>query len=168
MSAIRIRLGALAVCAVALAGCTSSHHTAAAAKGVSSAADRAARGAEATAQAEPRRTTAKPAHPAPPGSKPASLDTVCQGISRNLALLTKIATSPSAAELDHSIAQLHDLADSAPTGIGADLEVIADFDQQLLTAVRAGKSPDGIRETPELTRALADETRWTARNCTTT
>lgn len=165
MSAIRIGLGTLAVCAVALAGCTSPHDTR---TGGLSAAKAPTAARVTTARADPTRTAAQTSRAAVPGAKPASLDTVCQGISRNLALLTKIATTPGASELDQGIAQLHDLADSAPNGIGYDLQVIADFDQNLLDAVRASQSPDGIRQTPELTSALANEARWTARNCTTT
>ena len=62
------------------------------------------------------------------------------------------------------IAKLRHLADTAPAEIQPDLTVIADFDQNVLDQIQAGRAPE-IKETPELTAALSHEATWAAAHC---
>lgn len=103
-----------------------------------------------------------------PSSAPPDVDAakrVCQAISINLGVLTKAASSPNDPSLDQGIAQLRQLRDVAPVDIKRDLQVIADFDQKVLTVIRSGASPNDIRETPELTAALSHQSHWVAAHC---
>jgi hypothetical protein len=142
---------ALALAAVIIAGCSSSHHPAAAAK------------ADSPTGTGPSRTVV--AATAPGSSPHDSVARDCQVMTLNLGVLTKAATTPNDPSLDQGIAQLRQLHDRAPAEIKGDLQVIADFDQQVLDAVRSGGSPDAIRETPALTDALSHEARWVATHC---
>ena len=84
-------------------------------------------------------------------------------ISLNADVLTKAAT-PNDPSVDRAIAQLRQLRDTAPPEISADIQVIADFDQKLITANRGG-SPGPIPETPELTTAVTHLGHWIAAHC---
>lgn len=101
-----------------------------------------------------------------PANGTASDQDVCHAISLNLGLLTKAAASPDDPSLDQTIAQLRQLRDVVPAEISGDLQVIADFDLKVLTALRSGRSPDNIQETPQLTAALSHQARWAAQHCT--
>jgi hypothetical protein len=95
----------------------------------------------------------------------ASTQQLCTAISLNLSVLTKAAGSPNDPSLAESIALIRRLRDTAPAEIKDDLQVIADFDDELLATARSGGSPNGVAETPQLTQALSHEERWTAAHC---
>ena len=95
----------------------------------------------------------------------AAIAQTCRAISLNLTVVTRAATAPSNPSVDHVIAQLQHLRDNAPPEIKHDLQVIADFDQKTVAALRSGQSPDSIQETPKLTAALAHQARWSAQHC---
>ena len=160
--ATRARLGGLtvvlALSAIAVVGCTSSRDGSAAKSGTSTTA--AAQSPDGSSHASAGATA-----PSSTTDRSAAATQVCRVISLNLDVLTKAATSPDDPSLDQGIAQLRQLHDAAPTEIKGDIQVIADFDQKVLDAVRSGGSPDDIQETPELTAALSHEAQWVATHC---
>jgi hypothetical protein len=104
------------------------------------------------------------AQPPPPGGS-APAGQVCQAITLSLPVLTTVAQSPDDPSIDEGIAQLRALRDTAPAGIRNDLQVIADFDDEMVTTVRSGRSPANLAETPRVTQALSREAQRTAAHC---
>ena len=156
----RVRLGALsavlALSAIIMTGCSSTHHAVPAGAVTASAAQSAAGEASRSANGGPNA-------PSSTTDDAAAVNGVCQVISLNADVLTKAAT-PNDPSVDRAIAHLRQLRDTAPPEISADIQVVADFDQKLITANRGG-SPGPIPETPELTTAVTHLGHWIAAHC---
>ena len=91
---------------------------------------------------------------------------MCQAITLSMSVLTTVVASPNDPTVADGIARLRALRDIAPVEIRGDLQVIADFDANMVAAVRSGRSPEGVGETPPVTRALSHQAQWTATHCT--
>jgi hypothetical protein len=102
------------------------------------------------------------AGPAPAGGSDAA---ACKTISDSLRLLVSAAShgrdNPGLKEM---LGLIKTLRETAPSAIRGDLQVIADFDQKVVDAVRSGQQPD-IGETPQLTAAMRHEAAWTGTHC---
>jgi hypothetical protein len=100
--------------------------------------------------------------PAPAGDSDAA---ACKTISDRVRLLVSAAAhgrdNPGLKEL---LGVIKTLRETAPSAIRGDLQVIADFDQNVVDTVLSGGRPD-IGETPQLTAALRHEAAWTATHC---
>jgi len=88
----------------------------------------------------------------------------CQILAANLDLLEQ-ATSGGGPDLQGAIARMRSLERSAPVEIQPDIKVIADFDQHVLDSVSTAATSGDIRETPQLSAALAHEAAWVSKHC---